>query len=183
MLNQTFMLSSLLSAGAIAFTTVSPAFSQIVPEPVQPTIEPLQPAGLTIQPIAPQVSPVPNPTTHPNPASNIPPIQLTGQFTFTNALEYSHCLEDILRLYQAGAKFRPEDRRSTCRDDIFQAYRNRPLPKEQALELIQMADFYATSLLSVRLYPLAGQRQRVRQWFGFVYAIDAKERIMLRSNP
>jgi len=185
MLNQNLklMLSGLLSAGAISLTIVSPAFSQIVPESVQPTIEPLQPAGLMIQPITPQASPVPNPATHSNPASNISPMQLTGQFTFTNALEYSHCLEDILRLYQTGAKFRPEDRRSTCRDDIFQAYRNRPLPKEQALELIQMADFYATSLLSVRLYPLAGQRQRVRQWFGFVYAIDAKPPMVLQSNP
>jgi hypothetical protein len=133
------LMSVFVCTGAIALATVSPAFGQIMPEPLQPTVEPLQPAGMTIQLIAPQTSPVPDPATNANSGSSITPIQLTGQFTFTNALEYSDCLEDILRLYQAGTKFRLEERRSTCRDDIFQAYRNRPLPKEEALELIQMA--------------------------------------------
>jgi hypothetical protein len=181
-LNLKALLSLTMGMGAIALTTASPAFSQITPEPLQPTIEPLQPAGVTIEPIAPQLAPLTTPPTNPNSGTSITPMQPTGQFTFTNSLQYSNCLEDILQLYQAGAKFRLEGRRSNCRDEIFQAYRNRQIPKEQALELVQVADFYATSLLSNKLYPLGGQRQRIRQMFGLTYAIDTNNQTVLRPN-
>ena len=176
------MLSLMVSVGAIALATVTPAFSQMTPEPLQPTIEPLSPTGVTIQPMTPQIAPIISPVTNTNSGSSISPIQNPGQFTFKNALQYGNCLEDILQLYQAGARFRLEGRRSQCRTDVFQAYQGKQLPKEVALELVQVADFYATSLLSVKLYPLGGQRQRVRQMFGFVYAIDATADGMQRST-
>ena len=164
----------LVSMGAFVLATTTPAFSQITPEPLQPTIKRIQPNGETIQPITPESTSPTSPASNLNPALNpLEPIQVTNQFTFTSLAQYSNCLEDMLQLYLVGSQFRLEARRSNCRTDVFQAYKGKQMPKQQALELIQMADFYATSLLTSRLYPPRGQRQRVQQVLGFTYAIDA----------
>ena len=163
----------LASIGAFVLAT-TPAFSQITPEPLQPMTERIQPNGEAIQPITPESTPLTSPGSNLNPAfSPLEQTQPTNQFTFTSLAQYSNCLEDMLQLYLAGPQFRLETRRSNCRADVFEAYKGKQMPKQQALELIQVADFYATSLLTSRLYPLRGQRQRVQQVLGFTYAIDA----------
>ena len=170
------LLGVMVSIGTISLVA-TPVFSQITPEPLQPTIERIQPTSEVIQPVAPQNIPSISSVSNP-----FKPTQSTVQFIFTNGLQYSNCLEDILQLYLVGPQFRTEGRKSSCRADIFQAYKGKQMPKQQALELIQMADFYATSLLTSKLHPPKGQRQRVRQMFGFIYAIDANDQTVLRTT-
>ena len=171
------MMGIMVSMGTIALATTTPASSQITPEPLQPTIERIQPTVETVRPIAPQNTPSINPAANP-PKS----FQSTSQFTFTSVLQYGNCLEDILQLYQAGSQFRLEGRRSDCRADVFQAYQGRQMSKQQALELIQMADFRATSLLTSKLYPPMGQRRRVKQMLRFTYAIDSNDQTVLGTK-
>ena len=116
-----------------------------------------------------------------NPAANqISPVKVNRQYIFTNLLEYSKCLEDILRLYEDKEQVKQQGRQSNCREDVFQASLDNGLSKTQALEIIDTANFYATSLLNQKLYPPRGQRVRVAKLFGFIYQIDANDEIIRR---
>jgi DNA-binding transcriptional MerR regulator len=94
-------------------------------------------------------------------------------FAFKNAQAYSLCVEDVLQLYIDRKNFQKNGRTSDCLPDIFQAYSEKGLSKNQALELLQAANVYATKDLSIRMFPLQGQRSRIQQFFGFAYEIDA----------
>jgi S-layer homology domain len=94
-------------------------------------------------------------------------------FAFKNAQAYSLCVEDILQLYIDRKNFQKNGRTSDCLPEIFQAYSEKGLSKNQALELLQAANVYATKDLSIRMFPLQGQRSRIQQFFGFAYEIDA----------
>lgn len=111
-----------------------------------------------------------------NLASNqLNPVKVAAPFTFKTVSEYGNCLEDILRLYEDKQRFREQGRLSNCSAEVFQAYSTNGLPKEQALQLIKTANFYATSLLNPKLYPLLGLRRRIAQAFGFIYEIDTND--------
>lgn len=97
------------------------------------------------------------------------------QFSFTRLAEYNNCLEDVIRFYQNSALFWQRGRVSNCLEDIFQANAKDGLTKEQALEIINAADEYATKLLTPPLYPLYGIRRQINQEFGFVYKIDREK--------
>lgn len=71
------------------------------------------------------------------------------QFNFKTIAEYSDGLEQVINAYQQGQ-----------------------VSKEEARQAIVAADRYATTTLNPKLYPPAGQRNRVNQLFNFVYAID-----------
>ncbi len=102
----------------------------------------------------------------------IVPQQLKGNYTFTNVLEYSNCLEDIIKLYENKGLSATQSRKSSCREDLFSQYKETGIPKDQAAMAIQEADFYATALLNTKLYPPRGQRLRVAKLFGYIYQID-----------
>ncbi|HEY9637819.1 MAG TPA: hypothetical protein V6D14_30785 [Coleofasciculaceae cyanobacterium] len=111
-----------------------------------------------------------------NVASNqLNPVKVGAPFTFKSVSEYGNCLEDLLRLYEDKERFGQQGRLSNCSAEVFQAYSNNGLPKEQALQLIKTADFYATSLLNPKLYPPLGLRRRIAQSFGFIYEIDTND--------
>jgi S-layer homology domain len=100
-------------------------------------------------------------------------ISVPISFAFKNAQAYSLCVEDILQLYIDRKNFQKNGRTSDCLPEIFQAYSENGLSKNQALELLQAANVYATKDLSIRMFPLQGQRSRIQQFFGFAYEIDA----------
>jgi hypothetical protein len=100
-------------------------------------------------------------------------ISVPISFAFKNAQAYSLCVEDILQLYIDRQNFQKNGRTSDCLPEIFQAYSEKGLSKNQALELLQSANVYATKDLSIRMFPLQGQRSRIQQFFGFAYEIDA----------
>ena len=72
-----------------------------------------------------------------------------SQFDFKSVAEYSQGVERVLAAYQQGQVSKTDARRA-----------------------IVDADQYATTILSPKLYPPAGQRQRIAQMFEFTYGID-----------
>ena len=72
-----------------------------------------------------------------------------SQFDFKSVAEYSQGLERVIAAYQQGQVSKADARRA-----------------------IVEADQYATTALSPKLYPPAGQRQRIAQLFEFTYGID-----------
>lgn len=109
------------------------------------------------------------------PLDTAPPKTGTPQFKFTNGLEYSDCLEVILQLYQNQNQLNPQLQRSSCLTDIQKIYGSTGLSKIQALGLVSSANFYATTILSRKLYPPRGQRQRIAKMLGFIYETDAND--------
>ncbi|XGV97296.1 MAG: hypothetical protein ACAF41_31805 [Leptolyngbya sp. BL-A-14] len=87
------------------------------------------------------------------PASTPAPTQQASanqsQFDFKSVAEYSQGLERVIAAYQQGQVSKADARRA-----------------------IVDADQYATTALSPKLYPPAGQRQRIAQLFEFTYGID-----------
>jgi hypothetical protein len=78
-----------------------------------------------------------------------PQAQTQSQFDFKSVAEYSQGLERVIAAYQQGQVSKADARRA-----------------------IVDADQYATTALSPKLYPPAGQRQRIAQLFEFTYGID-----------
>jgi hypothetical protein len=97
------------------------------------------------------------------------------KFRFTNVLEYSKCLETILQLYQNPQSLSQQNLQNSCLADSYWVDGNRELFPAQALALISSANFYATNLLSTKIYPPRGQRRRVAQMFKFVYEVDVDD--------
>jgi len=105
--------------------------------------------------------------------NQISPAKVVKSFEFTNAKEYSDCVEDIIRLYQDRSALKQRGRMSQCMADVFPNYLETGVTKAQARQFIESANFHATSLLGRKLYPPRGQRMRVTQYLGFIYDIDA----------
>lgn len=111
-----------------------------------------------------------------NPATNqISAIATTRPFTFVNSLQYSHCVQDILRFYQDKEQLRQQGRQSDCLADKFQANMHTGISRQQAREMIEAADVYATALVKPKLFPPRGLREQVAQQFGFIYELDAND--------
>lgn len=100
-------------------------------------------------------------------------ISIPLSFTFKNAQAYSLCVEDILQLYVDRRNLQKTGRTSDCLPEVFQTHSEKGLSKSQVVELLQAANTYATKDLSIRLFPLQGQRSRIQQLFGFAYELDA----------
>lgn len=109
------------------------------------------------------------------------------EFTFVSSYEYGTCLDDILRFhegalkqqdgqivvsYQGSSFVRPHPNPSKCIKDIIAIYGNQGISRQQAYELVALADFRATRLLDQTLYPTQGIRIRVARLLCFVYSID-----------
>jgi hypothetical protein len=99
-------------------------------------------------------------------------IAVPYQFSFTTALGYSNCLEDIIQLHQDPGRLTQQGRRSDCLPEVFAHYSN-GISRAQALELITAANNYVANKFSnVLIYPPRGQRVRIQQLFGYTYNID-----------
>lgn len=117
-----------------------------------------------------------------NPALNqISPFKVARPFEFKTPKDYGDCVEDILRFHSNQEQFRRQGRASNCLSDVFEANASAGISKAQGLKMIQDANFYATSLLSSKLFPPRGQRIRVAQMFGFVYEVDANNTMIQRA--
>ncbi|OKH32838.1 hypothetical protein NIES2119_25005 [[Phormidium ambiguum] IAM M-71] len=114
-----------------------------------------------------------------NPATNqISAIATTRPFTFVNSLQYSHCVQDILRFYQNKEQLLQQGRQSDCLADKFQANMQTGISRQQAREMIEAADVYATALVKPKLFPPRGLREQVAQQFGFIYELDVNDPVI-----
>jgi hypothetical protein len=66
-------------------------------------------------------------------------------------------------------------KQNSCYETIQETHGNQGLTRQQALSLVSSADFYATHFLSRQLFPLRGQRIRIAERFGFIYAVDSDD--------
>ncbi|MBM0744084.1 hypothetical protein JOY44_21090 [Phormidium sp. CLA17] len=107
----------------------------------------------------------------PEPSSDDSPISVPIRFTFNTPGVYSRCVKDILQLYQDRRELQKNGRTSDCLPEVFQTYTEKGLSRNQAFELIQAANAYATTTFSSKLFPPKGQRLRIQQLFGFAYTI------------
>lgn len=98
-------------------------------------------------------------------------------FDFRSPGPYSYCLEDIIQLHLDVENFRQRGRRGTCLPEIFTRYQSRGLTRDQAHQLIEAANTYATSAFTgVKMYPPSGQRIRIAELFGIRYELDKEKR-------
>jgi len=96
-------------------------------------------------------------------------------FDFRSPGPYSYCVEDIIQLHLGVENFRQRGRQGTCLPEIFTRYQSKGLTRDQARQLIEAANVYATTAFTgVKMYPLRGQRTRIAELFGFTYELDVK---------
>lgn len=100
----------------------------------------------------------------------------TYRFDFTSSTEYSNCLEDILLLHANKEQLQQQGRQSNCLAEVFQTNLQRGVSKNQARQMIESANRYATSSLRPKLYPPRGQRERIAALLGFIYEVDKNDR-------
>ncbi len=112
--------------------------------------------------------------------NQLSPAKVVNAFDFHNAKEYSDCVEDILRLYYDRNLLKQQGRMSQCLADVFPNYLEKGISKAQARQLIESANFQATSVLQRKLFPPKGQRLRVTQMLGFIYDLDASDPVFQR---
>lgn len=96
-------------------------------------------------------------------------------FSFTRLADYTNCVDDILTLYKDKEQFRQQPRRGNCLAEVLQAYTETGISKQQALELLKAANEYVSTALTVRFYPLRGQREQIATFFGFIYDLDVND--------
>ncbi len=100
-------------------------------------------------------------------------------FTFNNLHSYNNCLDFILLAYERRTKYlkvleQQGKINSSCIEQIFTIFGTN-LDRDLVLELIELADFRARSLLSRELYPGYGIRRRIAFKLGYLYKIDLKD--------
>lgn len=107
----------------------------------------------------------------PDPAPS--PIAGTLEFNFTSFGGYNDCVEDLLDLYEG--RERSPGGQSPCAEEAIRVYGTNGLSRQQAREAIELADFRATNLLTLKFYPLRGLRVRVAQLLGYIYEVDSDD--------
>ena len=94
-------------------------------------------------------------------------------FDFRSPGPYSYCVEDIIQLHLNATGVKERGRRATCLPEVFARYQSSGLTRDQARQLIEAANAYATTAFTgIKMYPLKGQRVRIAEFFGFMYEID-----------
>ena len=88
-------------------------------------------------------------------------------FDFIDIYGYNNCLDALLLLYEG----RNPVGDNSCLLNVTAIFGNQ-INRDVMLELVDIANVRATSLLPKRLYPAYGIRRRVAQSIGFVYEID-----------
>ncbi|HHP7232380.1 MAG TPA: hypothetical protein ACFCUY_16160 [Xenococcaceae cyanobacterium] len=100
-------------------------------------------------------------------------------FDFNNSYDYGACLDTILLAYENREVELDKADRNDCANHIFSIF-GKNLSKDITLQLIQLADTYATTELATKLYPSLGIRRRVAINLGYVYDIDQENREILQ---
>ncbi len=104
--------------------------------------------------------------TNPTPRSSDPRIAEVV-FDFMEIYSYNNCLDALLLLYEG----RNPVGNNSCLQNVTTVFGNQ-ISRDVMLELVDIANVRATSLLPKRIYPAYGIRRRVAQSIGYVYEID-----------
>ena len=96
-------------------------------------------------------------------------------FDFKNTYDYAACLDVILLAYEKRNAELENAFKNDCATDVLSTYGNN-LSKDEALQLVESADIYATEALVTPLYPTLGLRRRIAINLGYVYDTD-------KNNP
>ena len=96
-------------------------------------------------------------------------------FDFKNTYDYAACLDVILLAYENRSAELENVYKNDCANNVLDTFGN-DLSKDTALQLIELADIYATTKLQNPLYPTLGLRRRIAINLGYVYDAD-------KNNP
>ena len=96
-------------------------------------------------------------------------------FDFNNAYDYAACLDVILLSYEQRNAELENASKNDCATKVLNTFGDN-LPKERALELVELADLHATKRLEDPLYPSLGLRRRIAINLGYIYDMD-------KNNP
>ncbi|WP_330203044.1 hypothetical protein [Cyanobacterium sp. Dongsha4] len=94
---------------------------------------------------------------------------------FVDIYGYNNCLDALLLLYEG----RNPVGNNSCLQNVTEVFGNQ-ISRDVMLELVDIANVRATSLLPRKLYPAYGLRRRVAQSVGYVYEIDVDNPEMIR---
>ncbi|PHV62586.1 hypothetical protein [Cyanobacterium aponinum] len=111
---------------------------------------------------------------NPNP-SNADPRIADVVIDFVDIYGYNNCLDALLLLYEG----RNPVGDNSCLQNVKEVFGNQ-ISRDVMLELVDIANVRATSLLPMELYPAYGIRRRVAQSVGYVYEIDVDNPEMIR---
>lgn len=103
-------------------------------------------------------------------------------FTFNNVNEYGNCLDVLLlshegRIEQIALTLNAQ-RQNVCAEQVFNIFGNN-LNSDQMLQLVDLANFRATSLLDKKIFSSYGLRRRIAIELGYIYEIDLNDPQML----
>lgn len=96
-------------------------------------------------------------------------------FNFNNTFDYAACLDVILLAYERRNAELKNAFKNDCATDVLNTFGSN-LSKDEALQLVASANFYATEELENPLYPTLGLRRRIAINLGYVYDAD-------KNNP
>ena len=96
-------------------------------------------------------------------------------FNFNNTFDYAACLDVILLAYERRNAELKNAFKNDCATDVLNTFGSN-LSKDEALQLVDSANFYATEELENPLYPTLGLRRRIAINLGYVYDAD-------KNNP
>ena len=96
-------------------------------------------------------------------------------FNFNNTFDYAACLDVILLAYERRNAELKNAFKNDCANNVLNTFGSN-LSKDEALQLVDSANFYATEELQNPLYPTLGLRRRIAINLGYVYDAD-------KNNP
>ena len=100
-------------------------------------------------------------------------------FTFNNRYDYSTCIDAILLIYEGRDSDLQRMEGNECTQKVTDLFGTQ-LSEALALQLIDIANFRATKLLKLSLYPSLGLRQRVAMRLGYIYDVDKNNSEVLK---
>ena len=104
-------------------------------------------------------------------------------FNFDNTYDYAACLDVILLAYERRNAELANVYKNDCATNVLNTFGD-DLSKDEALQLVESADLYATETLENPLYPSLGLRRRIAINLGYVYNMDKNNPDILKYiNP
>lgn len=104
-------------------------------------------------------------------------------FNFNNTFDYAACLDVILLAYERRNAELKNAFKNDCATNVLNTFGSN-LSKDEALQLVDSANFYATEKLQNPLYPTLGLRRRIAINLGYVYDADKNNPDILKYiNP
>lgn len=104
-------------------------------------------------------------------------------FNFNNTYDYAACLDVILLAYEKRNAELEKVFKNDCATNVLNTFGNN-LSKDEALQLVELANLHATEGLENPLYPTLGLRRRIAINLGYVYNTDKNNPDILKYiNP